>query len=43
MSLMAAAVGPVGQNLGDVVDAFKSTVIDFKGSLSKCLSQFKTV
>jgi len=36
-SLMAAA-GPVCQNLSKVVDAIKSTVVDFKGSLSKCLS-----
>lgn len=35
---MAATVGSVCQNLSDVVVAFKSVVIDFKGSLSKCLS-----
>lgn len=37
VSLMAAA-GPVCQNLSKVVHAIKSTVVDFKGSLSKCLS-----
>lgn len=38
VSPLAAAVGSIWQNLSDVVNAFKSTVIDFKGSLSKCLS-----
>lgn len=38
VSPLAAAVGSIWKNLGDVVNAFKSTVIDFKGSLSKCLS-----
>lgn len=37
VSLMAVA-GPVCQNLSKVVDAIKSTVVDFKESLSKCLS-----
>lgn len=35
---IAAAAGSVCQNLSNIVDAFKSTVIDFKRSLSKCLS-----
>lgn len=38
VSLLAAAVGCIWQNLSDIVNAFKSTVTDFKGSLSKCLN-----
>lgn len=38
VSPLATAVGSIWQNLSDVVNAFKSFVIDFKGSLSKFLS-----
>lgn len=38
VSPLAAAVGSIWQNLSDIVNAFKSTVTDLKGNLSKCLS-----